>query len=113
MNEFFEESVQYTDLTKHNRKRLIYSIISNTAFAFIFIGILFAPIVGQVKDGQYEVLSCSHPLFIVNLILIAIGVVCVFLTDFNTTVLWLAVAMTLMVLVSSVLIWRYGKEFRR
>lgn len=51
--------------------------------------------------------------FIVNLILIAIGVVCVFLTDFNTTVLWLAVAMTLMVLVSSVLIWRYGKEFRR
>ena len=51
--------------------------------------------------------------FIVNLILIAVGVTCVFLTKFNTTVLWLAVAMTLMVLVSSVLIWRYGKEFRR
>lgn len=72
MNEYFEESVQYTDLTKHNRKRLIYSIISNTAFAFIFIGILFAPITGQMENGQYNVLSCSHPLFIVNIIFLLI-----------------------------------------
>ena len=72
MNEFFEESVQYTDLTKHNRKRLIYSIISNTAFAFIFIGLLFAPVIGQVKDGKYDVLSCNHPLFVINLIVLLI-----------------------------------------
>ena len=67
MNEYFEESVQYTDLTKHNRKRLIYSIISNTAFIFIFIGILFAPIAGQVENGEYNVLSCSHPFFMINM----------------------------------------------
>ena len=51
--------------------------------------------------------------FIVNLLLIAIGVTCVFLSNFNTTVLWLTAAMTVAVLVSSILIWRYGKEFTR
>ena len=51
--------------------------------------------------------------FIVNLLLIAVGVVCVYISKFNTTVLWLAAGMTLMVFVSSILIWRYAKEYTR
>ena len=51
--------------------------------------------------------------FIINLLIIAIGVACVFVTKFNPTVLWLCVATFVLVIVSSVLIWHYGKEFRK
>lgn len=49
---------------------------------------------------------------IINLLLIAIGVACVIVTKFNTTVLWLCAATFILVLTSSVIIWKYGKEFK-
>ncbi len=50
---------------------------------------------------------------IINLLIVAIGIACVVVTKFNTTVLWLSVATFALVVVSSIIIWRYGKEFRK
>ena len=50
---------------------------------------------------------------IVNLVLIAVCVTCTLVTKFNPVVLWLSVAVVALVLVSSVLIWVYGKEYRK
>lgn len=50
---------------------------------------------------------------IVNLVLIAVCVACTLITKFNPVVLWLSVAVVALVLVSSVLIWVYGKEYRK
>ena len=51
--------------------------------------------------------------FIINLLLIGIAVACVVVTKFNPTVLWLSIATLVLVLTSSVIIWRYGKEFKK
>ena len=51
--------------------------------------------------------------FVINLLIIAIGVACVIVTKFNPTVLWLCVATFVLVIISSVMIWRYGKEFKK
>ena len=50
---------------------------------------------------------------IINLLIIAIGVACVLVTKFNTTVLWLCIATFVLVTISSIIVWRYGKEFRK
>lgn len=52
--------------------------------------------------------------FIINIILIAIAVTCMIITKFNNVaILWLSVAMIVLVCISSIIIWRYGKEFRK
>ena len=51
--------------------------------------------------------------FIINIILIAISVTCMIITHFNTAILWLSVAMIILVCISSIIIWRYGKEFKK
>lgn len=51
--------------------------------------------------------------FIINVILIAIAVTCMIVTKFNNVVLWLSVAMIILVCISSIIIWRYGKEFKK
>ena len=51
--------------------------------------------------------------FIINLFLIALAVACIFVTKYNIVVLWLSVAMIALVLVSSVLIWVYGRGYRK
>ena len=51
--------------------------------------------------------------FIINLLLIGIAAACVIVTKFNTTVLWLSSATLVLVLTSSVIIWRYSKEFKK
>ena len=50
---------------------------------------------------------------IINLILIAIAVICMFVTHFNLVILWLSLAMIILVCISSVIIWHYGKEFKK
>ena len=50
---------------------------------------------------------------IVDLILLAIGVVCLFVTKFSTLALSLFVGVVVLILISSVLIWKYGKEFKK
>ena len=50
---------------------------------------------------------------IVNILLIAVCVVCMIVTNFNKVVLWLSAGVITLVLVSSVLIWVYGKEYRK
>lgn len=50
---------------------------------------------------------------IINLLIIAIGVACVVVTKFNTTILWLCVATFILVTISSIIVWRYGKEFKK
>lgn len=50
---------------------------------------------------------------IINLLIIAIGVACIFVTKYNPTVLWLCVATFVLVTISSVIVWRYGKEFKK
>ena len=51
--------------------------------------------------------------FIINLLLIAIAAACMIITKFNTAILWLSVVMIILVCVSSIIIWRYGKEFKK
>lgn len=52
--------------------------------------------------------------FIINILLIAIAVACMVITKFsNIAILWLSVAMVVLIFISSVMIWRYGKEFRK
>ena len=51
--------------------------------------------------------------FIINIVLIAIAVTCMIVTKFNTAILWLSVVMIILVCVSSIIIWRYGKEFKK
>ena len=50
---------------------------------------------------------------IVNILLIGVCVACMLITDFNNVVLWLSAAVITLVLVSSILIWVYGKEYRK
>lgn len=51
--------------------------------------------------------------FITNLILIAISVVCMVVLKFNTLSLGLFLAISVLVLVSSILIWKYGKAYKK
>jgi hypothetical protein len=51
--------------------------------------------------------------FIINIVLIAIAVACMIITKFNTAILWLSVVMIILVCLSSIIIWRYGKEFKK
>lgn len=50
---------------------------------------------------------------VVNVLLLAIGVTCMFLMDFSVLSLGLFGGVTLFVLVSSVLVWHYGKNFKK
>ena len=50
---------------------------------------------------------------IVDLILLAIGVVCLFVTKFSTLALALFVAVVVLILVSSILVWKYGKAYKK
>lgn len=51
--------------------------------------------------------------FIINIVLIAICAVCSVVTKFNPTILWLSLAVLVLVLASSIMIWYYGKEYRK
>ena len=52
--------------------------------------------------------------FIINIVLIAIAVTCMIVTKFtNVAILWLSLAMIVLVCVSSIMIWKYGKEFKK
>ncbi len=50
---------------------------------------------------------------IVDLLLLAIGVVCLFVTKFSTLALSLFVAIVVLILVSSILVWKYGKAYKK
>ena len=50
---------------------------------------------------------------IVDLILLAIGVVCLFVTKFSTLALALFVAVVVLILISSILVWKYGKAYKK
>ena len=50
---------------------------------------------------------------IVDLVLLAIGVACLFITKFSTLALSLFVGVVALILISSILIWKYGKEFKK
>lgn len=51
--------------------------------------------------------------FIINLVLIAVAVTCMIITKFSTPILWLSLVMIILVCISSIIIWRYGKEFKK
>ncbi len=51
--------------------------------------------------------------FIINIVLIAISVTCMIITKFSTPILWLSLVMIILVCISSIIIWRYGKEFKK
>ena len=51
--------------------------------------------------------------FIIDLLLIAVGVVCMVVLKFNTLSLALFLAISVMVLISSILIWKYGKNYKK
>ncbi len=51
---------------------------------------------------------------IINILLIAIALTCMIITKFaNTAILWLSVVMIILVCISSIIIWHYGKEFKK
>lgn len=51
--------------------------------------------------------------FIVNLLLIAISVVCLFVLKFNTVSLCLFAGVAVCVAISSVMIWKFGQNFKK
>ena len=50
---------------------------------------------------------------IVDLLLLAIGVVCLFVTKFSTVALALFAGVAVLILVSSILVWKYGKAYKK
>lgn len=50
---------------------------------------------------------------IVDLVLLAVGVVCLFVTKFDTLALSLFVAVVVLILISSILVWKYGKAYKK
>lgn len=50
---------------------------------------------------------------IVNIFLLGIGVACLFLMDFSILALGLFGGIAFFVLVSSILVWHYGKNFKK
>lgn len=51
--------------------------------------------------------------FIIDLLLIAVGVVCMVVLKFNTLSLCLFFALSVLVLISSILIWKFGKAYKK
>lgn len=51
--------------------------------------------------------------FIIDLLLIAVGVVCMVVLKFNVLSLCLFLALSILVLVSSILIWKFGKAYKK
>lgn len=51
--------------------------------------------------------------FAINLLLVAIAVVCLVVLKFNIVSLALFLAISVMVLISSILIWKYGKSYKK
>ena len=50
---------------------------------------------------------------IVDLILLAVGVVCLIVTKFNPIAIGMFVGLTVLVLISSILVWKYGKDHKK
>ena len=50
---------------------------------------------------------------IIDLLLLAVGIVCLFVTKFATWSLIVFMAVVFMILVTSILIWKYGKAFKK
>ena len=50
---------------------------------------------------------------IINAVLIVICVICMFVTKFSHVILWLNACMIVLILISSILIWHFGKEFKK
>lgn len=50
---------------------------------------------------------------IVDLVLFAVGIVCLFVTKFNPIAIGMFVGLTVLILVSSILVWKYGKEHKK
>lgn len=50
---------------------------------------------------------------IVDLLLLAIGVVCLFVTKFSTVALAMFSGVAVLILISSILVWKYGKAYKK
>lgn len=50
---------------------------------------------------------------IVDLLLLAIGVVCLFVTKFSTVAIAMFVGIAVLILISSILVWKYGKAYKK
>lgn len=51
--------------------------------------------------------------FIINIVLVLIAIACVIITKFDTVVLVLGAVATLLILWSSIILWRYAKEMKK
>lgn len=49
---------------------------------------------------------------IIDLLLLVIGVVCLFVTKFDTIALIIFVGIAVFILISSILIWKFGKNLK-
>lgn len=50
---------------------------------------------------------------IIDLLLLVVGVICLFVTKFATWSLIVFMAVVFMVLVTSILVWKYGKAYKK
>lgn len=50
--------------------------------------------------------------FIINLLLVAVSVLCTIILKYSNVSLGIFTAISVLVLISSVLIWHYGKEYK-
>ena len=50
---------------------------------------------------------------IVDLLLLAVGVVCLFVTKFSTVALAMFAGIAVLILISSILVWKYGKAYKK
>lgn len=65
--------------------------------------------VGKIMEISKKALVVT---FIINLLLVAVSVACVIVLNFSSVSLWIFAAIAVLVFVSSVLIWHYGKDYR-
>ncbi len=50
---------------------------------------------------------------VIDIVLLAAGIVCMVLLNFNTLSLCLFAAIAVCILVTSILVWHYGKNFKK
>ena len=69
MNEYLEETLEVQDLDTYKKKKLIFFALSLASIVFMALGLLFAPVMVEYKDGQAQV-NCTSISFLPNLILL-------------------------------------------
>ena len=99
---------------------LILPFMSSTLLGFVDYGVGYINfVINYLGSRSFATIRLPEwavfvAVLVILVVLIAIAVACMIITKFsNVAILWLSVAMVVLICISSVMIWRYGKEFRK